>query len=117
MEIIRRDTPDMMMLMPNNVPTTHSALIGQWTQIKTPKRIVTMASKSTHPQPGIGTHVKREHQRDHAVHQQEASQKQGQRQQTADGMHQQVNASHDIDEPENGFQNCAAAAVRYGMRR
>ena len=73
MEIIKRVTPDMMMLMPNSVPTTHSVFSGQWAQIRTP-------SKNGHdgieqdPSPaGVRTHVKRQHQRDDAVDQQEAS--------------------------------------------
>src|SRR5664280_890628 len=57
------------------------------------------------------THVERQHQRDYAIHQQEASEQQRQCQQTAGRMHEQVNASDDINQTEEGFQNCPAATV------
>ena len=53
-DIMRRVMPETKMLMPNSVPTTQAEFHGQWAQIRIPSRRVTMASKSTHPQPLCG---------------------------------------------------------------
>ena len=101
----------MMMLMPNSVPTTHSAFNGQWAQIKMPRRIVTMASTRIQPHPADGRIWNVSTRRHDAVNDQETSNQQGECQQSSSGMHEEVNAGDDVDQPENAFQNGTPAGV------